>query len=389
MTTNAKDGGLETIRKQLGEAVKARKCHGCGCFLRALEALERRKSVSKALTPLLASAKRVALPKEYDCLGCAVCWPAVALGALVEADPLSAEAVERCPTDFPVERSGWPPLPGDYHVVRYGAPVAVCTLNSDVLARRLAELAPEGLAIAGILRTENLGIERIIVNVRANPNIRFLILCGEDTRQPIGHLPGHSLKCLITDGADQRGRIRGALGKRPIVRNVTGEQVDAFRQQVSLIDRIGELDEMVIVRDVAESAAHSLGPFETAPGRRPVKIVEAQEPRHLILDPAGYFVVYPDARNGCLVLEHYTKAGLLDRVLQGGSSASLYSTAIEQGLLSRLDHAAYLGRELARAEDCLRTGEHYVQDRAPGEVSPEAEREPCGCGSICTTVGPR
>ena len=34
------------------------------------------------------------------------------------------------------------------------------------------------------------------------------------------------------------------------------------------------------------------------------------------------------------------------------------------GLVSRLDHAAYLGGELAKAEVALRVGRDYVQDAA-------------------------
>jgi hypothetical protein len=40
--------------------------------------------------------------------------------------------------------------------------------------------------------------------------------------------------------------------------------------------------------------------------------------------------------------------------------------AVEQGLLTQLDHAAYLGRELAKAEIALKTGSHYEQDAALG-----------------------
>jgi len=44
-------------------------------------------------------------------------------------------------------------------------------------------------------------------------------------------------------------------------------------------------------------------------------------------------------------------------------------TAIEGGLLIRLDHAAYLGRELTRAEHALSSGETYAQDAAPEQCS--------------------
>ena len=62
------------------------------------------------------------------------------------------------------------------------------------------------------MHTENLGIERVIRNVLANPNIRILLLCGEDTRQLIGHLPGQSLESLFANGLDEKKRIIGAKG---------------------------------------------------------------------------------------------------------------------------------------------------------------------------------
>jgi tetrahydromethanopterin S-methyltransferase subunit A len=138
-----------------------------------------------------------------------------------DAFPEIGSGLDLCPTDEPAERHGWPPLPGDYHVVRYQAPVAVCALNSTSVAQQLSEHAPEGLAIVGTLHTENLGIGRIIRNTLANPNIRFLILCGADTQQAIGHLPGQSLQSLFENGVDERGRIRGARGKRPVLKNVS------------------------------------------------------------------------------------------------------------------------------------------------------------------------
>jgi tetrahydromethanopterin S-methyltransferase subunit A len=42
----------------------------------------------------------------------------------------------------------------------------------------------------------------------------------------------------------------------------------------------------------------------------------------------------------------------------------MYSTIIENGWVSQLSHAAYLGKELARAELALRLGGEYVQDGA-------------------------
>jgi tetrahydromethanopterin S-methyltransferase subunit A len=113
--------------------------------------------------------------------------------------------------------------------------------------------------------------------------------------------------------------------------------------------------------------------------------VQASEPERFTLDKGGYLVIYPDVRRKHLVLEHYTNPGVLDCVIEGKTPAALYSTAIERGLLKRLDHAAYLGRELARAEETLLSGRPYVQDRAPGETTTaENGNASCDCArGVC------
>jgi tetrahydromethanopterin S-methyltransferase subunit A len=248
------------------------------------------------------------------------------------------------------------------------------------------------MALVGTLRTENLGIERLLRNVLANPHVRVLVLCGDDARQAVGHLPGQSLASLFASGVDASGRILGAMGRRPVLKNVTREQVSAFLRQVSLVPMIGEEREDAVRQRVAACAVSAPGPFAEAPPDTGVEVVNADEPRRLALDPAGFFVVYPDVRRRRLVVEHYTNAGVLHRLIEGASPAAVAAAAIEKGLVSRLDHAAYLGRELARAERSLATGEPYVQDRAPGEITEDSAsalaalpRAGCGCADVCAT----
>jgi tetrahydromethanopterin S-methyltransferase subunit A len=88
--------------------------------------------------------------------------------------------------------------------------VAVCTLHSKGLLGDIARADPQGLSIVGSLQTENLGIERVVENVVSNPNLRFLVLCGDDTPGAVGHFPGQSLMALARNGSDPRGRIQGA-----------------------------------------------------------------------------------------------------------------------------------------------------------------------------------
>ncbi len=373
---------MRVIAAQIEEAIAAPKCHKCGCLHQTVEALAGTEVGRTELVSVLTEARAVFVPKKYDCLGCPVCYPAIAANAFGEAYPEESGDLDLCPTEEPEERAGWPPLPGEYHVVRYRAPVAVCALNSEGLAAKLAAAAPAGLAVSGTMHTENLGIERVIKNITSNPHIRFLLLCGEDTQRTVGHLPGQSMVSLLEGGVDERGRILGARGKRPVLKNVSREEIAAFRQQIELVVRIGEESETVIAEEVGQLLARDPGPYAGALPASSAEVSEAREPQRLVLDPAGYFVVYPDARSKRLALEHYTNAGLLNCVMEGTTPAALYASAIERDLLTRLDHAAYLGRELARAEESLRTGKPYVQDRAAGELAPVAIPGGSGCGCV-------
>tara|TARA_Y100000991_G_scaffold189388_1_gene155266 strand:- start:51 stop:458 length:408 start_codon:yes stop_codon:yes gene_type:complete len=111
--------------------------------------------------------------------------------------------------------------------------------------------------------------------------------------------------------------------------------------------------------------------------------------RFISLDPSGYFLIKVDADASELVLEHYgntidekglardsdtgevlsCKGGNGPRQpirIYRGTSAKHVGIQLTEGdgphTVSRLDHALYLGRELQKAEQCLRSGKNYVQD---------------------------
>jgi tetrahydromethanopterin S-methyltransferase subunit A len=73
---------------------------------------------------------------------------------------------------------------------------------------------------------------------------------------------------------------------------------------------------------------------------------------------------------------------VLNGIVEGTTTAEVYTPAIEHAFVSRLDHAAYLGRELARAEEALRSGEPYVQGGAQERESLRTAGQ-CGCKSAC------
>jgi tetrahydromethanopterin S-methyltransferase subunit A len=382
---------LTRLEAELRQAMAVKKCWRCGCFQDTVQTLQGSDSINSPLHLLLDEASNLFEAKRYDCLGCEVCWPAVAQNFAAEVDPVIAEG-SHCATAEPELQEGWPPLPGDYRVVRFQAPVAVCTLNSDHLISELAIADVTGLSVIGSLHTENLGIEHLVRNLLANPNIRFLILCGEDTQRAIGHLPGQSLASLLRNGVNEKSRIIDAKGKRPFLKNLDSSHIEAFHQQVQLIEQIGETDPERVRQLIEKAASADPGPVTTMPtDTLSISVENAAAPQRLVLDPDGYFVVYPDQLHKRITLEHYTNKGVLDRVFASADPAALYTMVIDEKLISRLDHAAYLGRELARAEQSMLSGDPYVQDRAAGNVQQSltdqlhslTSEKPIACG--CTT----
>ena len=264
--------------------------------------------------------------------------------------------------------------------------MAVCTLTGEDLAAAVVRDAGMEIALVGTLHTENLGIERLIQNVLANPHLRFVIVCGPDSQQVVGHYPGQSLAALAQHGIDDRRRITGAQGRRPILKNLSPEAVAHFREVVEVIDLIGETDALQVLSESKRCAARNPGPTKPYGVSHIVTPLPGYLPARMVGDPAGYFVVYVDRTRGILSLEHYRNDGLLDIVIEGASAAELYTPAIDRGLISRLDHAAYLGRELARAEESLRSGEPFIQDAAP-ELAEPLTLDSVVCGPACHEAG--
>jgi tetrahydromethanopterin S-methyltransferase subunit A len=90
-----------------------------------------------------------------------------------------------------------------------------------------------GAALSGTVQTENIGFEKMICNIVANPNIRYLVLGGPESE---GHLTGQALKALHKNGLNEKKRIIGTEAPHPILFNVPLELVERFRAQLTLID---------------------------------------------------------------------------------------------------------------------------------------------------------
>ncbi len=134
----------------------------------------------------------------------------------------------------------YPPEEGRYLRGNDASPVVVVI----VLNRKEDEIPAEieglvrvgvesGAALSGTVQTENIGFEKIICNIVANPNIRYAILSGPESE---GHLTGEAFKALLKNGVDEKKRIIGSNSPHPLLYNLPMEFIERFRKQVTLID---------------------------------------------------------------------------------------------------------------------------------------------------------
>ena len=257
----------------------------------------------------------------------------------------------------------WPPLPGDYCVADPAAPVAICTLGDAALMKAVAAFT--GVAIAGRVFTANLGSERIVLDLTANPNVRFLLLCGRDS--PL-FKPGQTLKALLVNGLSPDRRVIGAEGYLPQLASAAAAQVARFREQLEVVDLIGEEDQDVLKSVVGGLVARSPGPLAGAsaaadelPKFQEIRVGGHREP--IAYDPKGFFVVSLDREHNRIVVHHYRKDNSPAHLIQGRSPEAIMLGLLRENLVSQLSHAAYLGGELAKAEAALRLGLKFEQDR--------------------------
>ena len=115
------------------------------------------------------------------------------------------------------------------------------------------------VAIYGSLKTENIGIEKIVANVISNPHIRYIVICGDDIR---GHRSGSSLIALNKNGIDEKNRIIGAPGAIPYIENLNNEAIKRFQKQIEIIDLIGILDKNRIKKEIDECIKKSPSKFD-------------------------------------------------------------------------------------------------------------------------------
>ncbi len=79
-------------------------------------------------------------------------------------------------------------------------------------------------------------------------------------------------------------------------------------------------------------------------------------------DPKGYFLIRLNEKKKCIEAGFCTYQHVITKIVYGVNAIEIYNTIIKKKLISRLEHAAYLGKELYKAELALKYGKRYQQE---------------------------
>ncbi len=118
-----------------------------------------------------------------------------------------------------------------------------------------------------------------------------------------------------------------------------------------------------------------------------IKIDNSLSNRYIDLDPNGYFIIKVDLEENKIILEHFLNninddgyaldpetnerikcdsqnKRVCNEIFEGITAKQLGILITEErnDLITRFDHALYLGRELQKAEECLYKKLPYIQD---------------------------
>lgn len=266
----------------------------------------------------------------------------------------------------------------------------VLSLNGTNLETAGPIVARAGIA-AVIIPDEDRSLKSLIRNVEAARRLGIEKIIADPVLDPVGH--------NITESIVRYHEFHGMYPEIPVflgAGNVTelmdvdtigvnatlcgiGAEVGAsilFTPEFSdkaqgSIQELKRASEMMMLSSIRESSPKDLGldllcikeKRRRPDSPLPKNVIQARPSKGWRVDPAGpiRIRIVPNriSGDGGLIVAEHEKASVV-----GKNAREVMGTLLELELVSRLDHAAYLGRELEKAELALQFNRSYAQDDA-------------------------
>ena len=265
----------------------------------------------------------------------------------------------------------------------YVREVPVVVLPSNMREGALPRGAEERFAaiFTNMIHAHELGIEKVIADLVLEPALKpglleslraYQLFRQADEVTPVLFGLGNATELIDADSTGVNGLLTALAAEvgadllfvpehSPKARGSVRETVMASRmmflagRRAALPKDLG-LDLLVLKEKRWVESPYDRSVEEAA------EVVPAEPDDGLELDEGGWFRIEVDREEGALVAVHYTEPGKPHLVVKGRDARDVYQTIFRRGLVRQYDHAAYLGKELMKAELALKLGRSYVQD---------------------------
>ena len=226
-----------------------------------------------------------------------------------------------------------------------------------------------GSLFRNIEYAKEIGIEKIIADPVLDPVghgvvesiYRYRDFRKQDKATPLFFGVGNVTELIDADSVGVNALLTGIASELGADILFTPEHSDKARGSIA---ELVTASQMMVLATERRSSPKDLG-IDLLILKEKRYLPDAEVPEKSILaspkskwapDPSGCLRI-EIARGGRVIIVTHAKATLI-----GTDVCRILTTAIEMGLLSRLDHAGYLGRELTKAKLALDLEWNYVQD---------------------------
>jgi dihydropteroate synthase-like protein len=229
-----------------------------------------------------------------------------------------------------------------------------------------------------IRKSKRLGYKRVIADPVLEPVnqgftkslISFYELRGLDPELPIMMGIGNVVELYDADSPGITALLLGAAGEIGVNFVLTVEASDKTRGNVT---EARKARDMITISKIRSTVPKDLGldllilkdkrrffDLYDKNIEKAAEVVQATAREKFRPDPRGFFKIFLDKSEIVAVL-YAEKSPKI--VIRGKTADGICHEIIERGLISEIGHAAYLGRELQKAEIALKTGKGYLQQK--------------------------
>ncbi len=227
-------------------------------------------------------------------------------------------------------------------------------------------------------KSGKLGYERVIADPILEPVNRgfvesllsFYELRGLNPELPILMGIGNVIELYDADSVGMTALLVGAASELGASFVLTVEASDKTRGNVA---EVRKAREMMTISKLRSTVPKDLGldllilkekrkvsdPYDKNV-EKVARTIRASAKRGFKLEPKGFFKIFVCKSEIVAVLYAGRDPQI---VIRGKTAEEICGEIIERGLISEIEHAAYVGRELQKAEIALKTGRGYLQEK--------------------------